>query len=663
MSKKPVLFKKKSGFYPERPPAGRNQFETLLHDYPGYLFSRYGVSSARFHTIVKDVKKFSPVFQTADAGQLDTETAALRRKFRTEGVSPGNIARAFALVSEHAERTLGTRHYDVQLIGGYALLNGTVAEMETGEGKTLTATLPACTAALAGVPVHIITVNEYLAERDSAWMRPVYEAMGVTVGVIRHDMSPAERRRVYLHDVVYCTNKEIVFDYLKDHLSLQQKPGHITYPLQRLYGSAGPLKDLILRGLCFAIIDEADSVLIDEARTPLIISGAGNSDFEVQTYGQALTFARRLGSEEHFRSDRAAKNIELTESGRNFLASLAGPAGGFWVSSRRREAMVSMALIALHHFQRDKDYLVRNGRVEIIDEYTGRRMTDRSWEKGLHQLIECKENCAITTQKETLARISYQRFFRRYHMLAGMTGTASEVTRELWSVYGLKFVRIPTNKPLNRQGLPERYFTADKEKLSAVVLRAQELNNNGRPVLIGTPTVGVSEKISQLLDQSGLQHKVLNARQDKEEAAIIARAGNIGQITVATNMAGRGTDIQLAPGVKELGGLQVISTEPHSARRIDRQLFGRCGRQGDPGTYEAYISLEDEILKPFAKTIAGMFLRLVAGKNRSLQVFFGRLFVRHAQRSLEKKYYHIRKELLKLDESLENALAFSGKAE
>jgi preprotein translocase subunit SecA len=663
MSSNSVLFKKISGFYPEWSPRVRSQFESLLHDYPGYLFTRYGLSADRFAVIIKEVQKFSRTFRTSEAGQLETEAAELRRKLRKQGMSLENTARAFALASEHAERTLGTRHYDVQLVGGYALLNGTVAEMETGEGKTLTATLPACTAALAGIPVHIITVNEYLAERDAAWMKPIYEAMGITVGVIRHDMSPAERRKVYQQDVVYCTNKEIVFDYLKDHISLKQKPGHIAYPLQRLYGSAGSLKDPILRGLCFAIVDEADSVLIDEARTPLIISGAGDNDFEKKVYEQALVFAKQLSSNEHYRSDMGAKSIELTDSGRDLLASLAGPVGGFWVSSRRCDAMVNMALVALHYFHRDKEYLVQNNKVEIIDEYTGRRMSDRSWERGLHQLIECKENCEITTQRETLARISYQRFFRRYHMLAGMTGTAREVARELWSVYGLKFVRIPTNKPLIRQGLPERYFADEKDKLSAVVRRTKELNRNGRPVLIGTPTVGVSEKISRLLSQNGLQHRVLNARQDKEEAAIVAGAGNKGQITVATNMAGRGTDIQLGPGVEELGGLQVIATELHSARRIDRQLFGRCGRQGDPGAYEAFISLEDEILKPYAKTVTGIFLRLAAGVNSPLHVFFYSFLVRRAQRSLEKKHYRMRKELLKLDESLQSGLAFSGKAE
>lgn len=663
MFDKPCLFRKIPGFYPERHIGVDSPFETLLHDYPGYLFARIGISSERFHAIVKEVKKFSPLFQKSDNAQLDTETAELRNKFRQEGATQENIARTFALVRERAERTLGIKHYDVQLACGYALLNGTVAEMETGEGKTLTATLPACAAALAGIPVHIITVNEYLAERDATWMKPVYEAMGMTVGFIRHDMPPAERREVYRQDVVYCTNKEIVFDYLKDHLSLKQKPGRIAYPLQRLYGSAGSLKDLILRGLCFAIVDEADSVLIDEARTPLIISGMGNSNYETQTYDQALKFAKQFNSMEHFKSDMGSRSIELTESGRNFFASLAKPVGGFWVSKRRGEAMICMALVAIHHFRKDKDYLVKNGRVEIIDEYTGRRMADRSWEKGLHQLIESKENCDITTQKETLARISYQQFFRRYHMLAGMTGTASEVARELWSVYGLKFVRIPTNRPLIRKGLPEHYFTAENDKISEVVSRAREFNSKGRPVLIGTPTVRVSEKISRLLSQSDLKHRVLNARQDKEEADIIARAGNAGQITVATNMAGRGTDIQLDPGVKELGGLHVISTEPHSARRIDRQLYGRCGRQGDPGTYEAYISLEDEIFKPVEKTIAGMILRLAAGTHHSFHSIFSRLYVHMAQRSLEKRYYRIRKELLKLDESLESALAFTGKAE
>jgi preprotein translocase subunit SecA len=534
--------------------------------------------------------------------------------------------------------------------------------MDTGEGKTLTATLPACTAALAGMPVHIVTVNDYLAARDAEAMGPVYRALGLTVGVVKQGMDPDARRIAYGCDVTYCTNKELVFDYLKDRLVVGQMPSRTHLHLERLHDPETPQR-LLLRGLHFAIVDEADSVLVDEARTPLIIAQRSDEAMERTVYEQALELASRLTEGEDFVADQAERSVRFTPRGEAKVADLAQPFGGLWLGRLRREAFVQQALTARHLFHREQHYLVHEDTVRIIDEYTGRVMPDRSWERGLHQMIEVKEGCPLGQRQDTLARISYQRFFRRYLRLAGMTGTAREVAGELWSVYRLGVVRIPTNRPTRRRRLSDQIHAAAEEKWQAVVRVIAEARQRGQSVLVGTRTVAASEHLSCLLTQHGLSHRVLNARQDGEEAAIIAEAGEPGRLTVATNMAGRGTDVRLGRGVAEVGGLHVIATERHDASRIDRQLFGRCGRQGDPGTCQAILSLEDELIMAQTGPFLRWVLRSVFSFGRSAPAWAGRALFWWTQRRAERTHARMRLAVLKMDEQLNTALAFAGRPE
>jgi preprotein translocase subunit SecA len=650
-------------FYPEQRQPAESPLDRLLVSAFGNATRRWRARPERYQAIVARVNALGEPLRHQRDEDLKLEAGLLRRELRSQGFSFELTARAFALVRELAHRRLGQRHFDVQVLGGWVLLNGMVAEMQTGEGKTLVATLPAATVALAGIPVHVITVNDYLARRDAEWMGPIYDALGLKVGVVTQGMSLEERRLAYRSDITYCTNKEVTFDYLKDRLVMGQPPGQIQIRLERLYGSHTRLGKLCLRGLFYAIIDEVDSVLIDEARTPLIIAGCGDHTYEGEVYHQALELARQLHQGPHFTLDPLKKSLELTEEGEARLEELAEPLSGLWVGKTLREELARQALVALHLFFRDQEYLLRDDKVHIVDEYTGRIMADRHWERGLHQLIETKEGCQITAQNETLARISYQRFFRRYLHLAGMTGTAREVANELWSVYRLNVVAIPTNKPLARQEWPSKVFSTTKAKWQAIVARISDQHRLRRPVLVGTRSVGASEHLSHLLTQAGLPHRVLNARQDKEEAEIIAQAGQRGQITVATNMAGRGTDIALGPGVKELGGLHVIATERHEARRIDRQLFGRCGRQGDPGTYESLASLEDDILAAFLSSLWGRLARRSLKFDPSSEGKAANLLATLAQRTAERQHFHMRRDLLKFDESLDEAMAFSGRGE
>src|SRR5512134_1160599 len=388
--------------------------------------------------------------------QIRERVPELRRRLYSEGLKEELVAHVFAIAREIAGRLLQMRPFDVQLLGGRVMLEGKVAEMETGEGKTLTATLPACAAALAGIPVHVVTVNDFLVMRDAAWMGPLYKFLGLSVGTITEGMSPEARRAAYACDITYCTNKQLVFDYLKDRLMLGHESRPLHLQVEGLHAEYPRSRRLLLRGLCFVIVDEADSVLVDEARTPLIISNVADSSQEEQVYSEAVTIARQLTSGLDFSIRPREREVELTERGKRRAAELAEPYGGIWIGPRRREELVRRALSALYLFQRDKQYLVRGEKVQIVDEYTGRVMADRSWERGLHQMIEAKEGCPISGQQETLARISYQRFFRRYLRIAGMTGTAREVARELWSVYHLPVVTIPTNRPVRRRRMPDQ---------------------------------------------------------------------------------------------------------------------------------------------------------------------------------------------------------------
>jgi preprotein translocase subunit SecA len=549
------------------------------------------------------------------------------------------------------------RHFEVQLLGGWAMMRGKVAEMETGEGKTLTATLPAATAALAGIPVHIITVNDFLVARDAAWMKPLYDVLGLSVGTILEGMSPTDRRRAYGCSITYCTNKQVVFDYLKDRLLLQQENRALHLKIEALHRADSRVSRLMMRGLCFAVVDEADSVLVDEARTPLIISGGRGAGDEERVYRQAVDAARRMRAGRDYLVSERERHVDLTDLGRAHAARLTNRYGGVWNVPGHRENVIRQALAALHLHLRDKHYLVDEGQIRIVDEYTGRVMADRSWERGLHQMVEAKEGLEISGRQETLARISYQRFFRRYLRLAGMTGTAREVAGELWAVYRLNTVRIPTNRPQARKIHGDLLYPTSQSKWQAIAAQVAELHRSGRPVLVGTRSVADSEHISGLLDEAGIQHSVLNARQNRTEAEIVAQAGQPGRVTVATNMAGRGTDIRLAPGVGEAGGLFVIASERHEAGRIDRQLFGRSGRQGDPGEGQAMVSLDDELVR----SVFGRLLdRLRSGH---LPVWLGRLLFSWAQRTTERRHSAIRKRLLHSDESLQDLLAFSGRGE
>ena len=605
----------------------------------------------------------SEVGQLSDEGILEAGRD-LRQRLRKEGYQKDQVARSFALVREVAGRTVGLRHLDVQLIGGLVMLNGMVAEMETGEGKTLTATLPACTLALGGIPVHIITVNDYLAQRDAEWMGPIYRGLGLTVGTVVHGLDPGARRAAYACDVAYCSNKEVAFDYLRDRIVLWDRPSPIRLRLERLYGADSRVSRLVMRGLQFAIVDEADSVLVDEARTPLIISAEVDGHYNPNVYGQALATAGELDHGKDFKILVNDRTIELTDLGKMQIADRDWTRSGVALNAGQREELVRQALSALHLFDRDRHYLVQDGKIQIIDEFTGRLMKDRSWERGLHQLIELKEGCEMTSLKETRARISYQRFFRRYLALAGMTGTAREIAGELWSIYHLRVVTIPTHRPLQRRFLPDRVHTTAAQKWQSVVKRVTNLHHEGRPVLVGTRSVEASEHLSGLLEIAGLPHKVLNARQDKQEAEIIAEAGQRGRITVATNMAGRGTDIRLVPGVAELGGLHVIATEKHEARRIDRQLFGRCARQGDPGSCQAIISLEDELVTVYTGGLLRWFVAAtlsVLGGNEARPT--GQFLFRRAQETAQRQHARIRNDLLKFDEQISDSLAFTGRLE
>lgn len=641
------------GGYPEREVPREGALDRLAA-HVQYLAGKLAAAHRPLARIVPAVHAAERDLRIGERAELAARAVALRPRLVREGFTEVLAAEAFALIRAAAALTLGMRHFDVQLIGGWALLRGRVAEMETGEGKTLTATLAAGTAALAGHAVHVITVNDYLADRDAQAMRPVYEALGLSVGCVLHELPPAERRAQYQREVAYCSNKELAFDYLRDRMLLGGRPRPLADRIDALAGGDRGER-LLLRGLQFAVVDEADSVLVDEARTPLILSAPSQRGGEEAMHRQALAMAKQLTAAD-FRLDEG--RVELTEQGAQRVGELAAARGGLWSGPRRRERLVQLALAALHLYEADKHYLVRDGKVQIIDEYTGRLMPDRSWEQGLHQLIEIKEGCEVTGRRETLARISYQRFFRRYVHLAGMTGTAAEVAGELWSVYRLRVARVPTNRPVRRLRHPDRVYARSGEKWRAVLASIEARHRAGQPVLIGTRSVAASEHLASLLDAAGLEYRLLNARQDRDEAEIVARAGEPGRITVATNMAGRGTDIRLAPGVAERGGLHVICTERHDSGRIDRQLFGRCGRQGDPGSCEVLASLEDDLAASHLPSLAA---RMPRGER--FAAFAGRPLLALAQWRAESLHSQARRELLNLDDYLGDQLAFSGRGE
>jgi preprotein translocase subunit SecA len=646
-----------------RMPISKGMLKNITDRVSGVIsrfFNEHFSGTAGFVSKVEDFGKSLP---DLNDDELRHEAEEIREHLHLEGFKEEHVARSFAVIRETASRTIGKRHFDTQIMGGYVLLKGMIAEMETGEGKTLTATLAAGTAALGGVPVHVLSVNDYLTQRDAEAMGPVYRALGLTVGCVIHGMSPESRRFAYSCDIAYCTNKEIAFDYLKDWIKLEDRRSSIRVQTECLYGNGKRSKELLLRGLFFAIVDEADSILIDEARTPLIISRATAGKDEKHFLKQATEIAGTLQPEIDYVIESEQRRVYLTEKGKDLIKELSFSMGPLWTGVVRREEIVTRAITAKILFTRDEQYLVRDGKVQIIDEFTGRVMADRSYEQGLHQLIEIKEGCEVTSRSETLARISYQKFFRRYLHLAGMTGTAREVRGELWSVYGRPSVRIPTYRKMLRIKYPDRVFSLENAKWQAVVGRIREMNEIGRPVLVGTRSVAASEQLATLMDSLGLRYNLLNAKQDKEESEIISHAGEEGAITIATNMAGRGTDICLGPGVADKKGLHVIITERYDAARIDRQLAGRCARMGDPGSHEAILSFEDKILDESG----GMIFLRIAGKilgegSTPWRIISQRVFSR-AQKKIERTHAGIRRSLLLEDERRGDMLSFSGRSE
>ena len=644
------------GLYPERSDRRRSGLEALAEWLVTRFVSAGELGGSAAQRILDPIEQAGLRLADASDAALRAETGEIAAALRRDDLASPASARAFALVREMSERVLGLRHHDVQLLGGRVMLDGGLAEMDTGEGKTLTAVLPAATAALAGIPVHVVTVNDYLAQRDVRNLAPLYEALGLRVAVVTADDDPDTRRRAYRADVTYVTNKELAFDYLKDRIALAGVRGELALRLAGLAAGRAADELLLLRGLRFAIVDEADSVLVDEARTPLIISAPASQDEHAEMIHQALELAGKLRRGEHFALDRGSLQAWLTPAGRNATKEWAETQGGLWSAPVRREELATQALTVVHLFERDEHYLVRDDTVQIIDEYTGRVMPDRQWHRGIQQLVEAKEGVPLSGVRDPRARISYQRFFRRYLRLAGMTGTAREVAGEMRAIYGLSVRRVPPHRESRRETWPVRVLPDPHAKWQAIAARAAELRASGRPTLIGTRSVAASEQASAALTARGVPHRVLNARQDEEEADIVSRAGEPGAVTVATNMAGRGTDIALHRDVIRAGGLHVILSERHEAGRIDRQLAGRCGRQGDPGSVEAILSLEDPILRSHGrKRLLGL-----AGRLGNPHPGLSRLALGLAQRRAERGHRRTREAVQRSDLALSDLLAFSG---
>jgi len=627
----------------------------------GRLRRRLAPPTAREVTRLAELmQKREPELSALDDAALLARLRMLARPAVRE-LRPDALREAVVAVAELSRRALGLLPYPSQLFGAMTLLRGQLAEMQTGEGKTLTAGLAACLAGVAGLPVHVVTVNDYLASRDADKNLALFSAAGLTVGVVAHGVEREDRARAYACDISYCTNKELVFDYLRDRVTLGSRSSAAQLRARRLIGhQTTPTVQTVLRGLHFAIVDEADSIFIDEARTPLILAVQAGDVPHAEAHAQALAVVATFEHDLHFRIDEARRELHLTDTGSQALADATANLGGPWGAAHQRGHFGAQALRALHLFHRDQHYLVdTEGKVQIIDEYTGRVLPGRTWEQGLHQMIEAKEGVPLSPQTTTQARITYQRFFCRYLRLAGMSGTAREMVAEFAAVFGLATVTVPTHRPSARISLLPRLLPDAAAKWAAVADFIAERHRAGQPVLVGTRSVLSSEHLGALLQARGLPHRVLNARQDAEEAAIIAAAGERGAITVATNMAGRGTDIGLGRGVQGLGGLCVVLTEYHESPRIDRQLVGRCARQGDPGTAIAIVALDDELLRQHGHHEA----RLLAWAQASGTPKLSRLLQRAraaAQGRAERLHARTRRETMRQDHQLDRMTAFSG---
>lgn len=650
------------GSYPQKLDSDLNEFEQSIASTFENLRNRFIRNRFNQDYIIKKIQSYDKQLTNCSEETLTISILNLKESLWCSGLTEELIIQSFAIIRETASRTLKKRLYDVQLFGGWVMINGMLAEMETGEGKTLTTTLPACTAAMAGIPVHIITANDYLAARDAEILQPLYQRLGLKAGAVIDGMEKEQRRKIYQQSIVHTTNKQIAFDYLRDRIEIGKDTGSLKFQFRQEI-ELNNKNPLLLRGLCFAIIDEADSVLIDEAKTPLIITQTRKNEDEPETYSDALYLASLLMNDEDFTVDAKTREIELTQQGEDRLLNNIGILPKQWQNKRKRELLVKLALTAELYYKKDKHYVVQDNKVQIVDEFTGRIMADRSWEQGLHQMIETKEGCVITEERETLARISYQNFFRRYLRLAGTSGTIKEVAGEMHNVYGLRTIKIPTHQLSKRMIKSEQIYQNLSIKQQVLIDRIDGIFKGNRPILIGTGSVAESETVGAWLKQAGYPHRVLNATQDKNEAEIIAKAGQQKAITVATNMAGRGTDIMLGLGVTKLGGLHIISLNSNESRRIDRQLYGRCARQGDPGSTEAILSLEDPALQHFYSSAMLKLLSKLCPGTKPIPDFLGRLILRFPQRLNENKQRSIRSQVMRIDRQLSRLLAFSGKLE
>ncbi len=633
----------------------------LVHGLVGW-YHRRGSIAGSLKKEAEEISEAARGLRHSSDRRLRERLEEMRTQFRRqEKAREKLLPDVLATMVEVADRTLGLRPYPVQIVGAMALYRCYLAEMATGEGKSLTACLPAVLAAWTGRPCHFVTVNDYLADRDAVEMRPFYAFCGVSVGCVTGQMPPRERRLNYEQGVVYTTLKELVADFLRDRLILGALH-HASRRLLRqiLQPQLRELDGLVLRGLDTAIVDEADSVLIDEAVTPLIISRAQENRPLVEACETAHSIAASLYLGADYEKDLKYREITLTKEGRSKVEEQTQRLPGIWRGPSRREELVQQALTAREFYMRDKQYVIQDGKVAIVDEFTGRIMPNRTWRHGLHQAVEANEGLGVTNPSETLARLSFQKFFRFFGRLSGMTGTAKEATAEFWHIYKLPVLPIPTNRPCIRKMLPDSVFPTEAQKWEAIVQEIQRWHRTGCPLLVGTRSVKASERLAEMLSARGFEFNLLNAVRHREEAQIVAAAGERNRITIATNMAGRGTDIKLGHGVAEMGGLHVIATERHESGRIDRQLFGRCARQGDPGSAQAFMSADDELIQRFVPAamrnrLASALKTKTPGTSRLAEAA---LF--HAQRAAQRLAYRQRRNVLQMDTWLEEALSFSG---
>lgn len=586
----------------------------------------------RLQPVVDKIEALEPDMKKLSDDEFKQKTEEFKQRYQNGETLDDMMVEAYAVVREGAKRALGLHPYPVQLMGAIALHEGNIAEMKTGEGKTLASTMPAYLNAITGKGVHIITVNEYLADRDAREMGQLYEFLGLTVGLNGNAMSKEEKREAYLADITYGTNNEFGFDYLRDNMVLYKE-------------------QMVQRPLHFAIIDEVDSILIDEARTPLIISGSAQKSANL--YMQANSFVRTLKNEDDYTFDEKTKGVQLTEEGMNKAERFFGIENLFDLNNVTLTHHINQALKAHVSMHRDTDYVVEEGQVVIVDQFTGRLMKGRRYSDGLHQAIEAKEGLQIQNESMTLASITFQNFFRMYEKLAGMTGTAKTEEEEFRNIYNMDVIAIPTNKPIIRDDKSDLIYKTMEGKFKAVVEEIKQRYEKGQPVLVGTVAVETSELISKLLKKAGVKHNVLNAKNHYREAEIIEDAGQRGAVTIATNMAGRGTDIKLGDGVKDLGGLAVIGTERHESRRIDNQLRGRSGRQGDPGVTQFYLSMEDELMRRFGSdNMRAMMDKLGMDDSQPIESKMVSRAVESAQKRVEGNNFDARKTILSYDDVL-----------